>query len=120
MGTTWAINPRARTGPVTAASHSEHWRPQVWPLRAMAPMKGPVIVASVVRDTGRSPTSPVEPEMTARYVRVVNGRSRPRKMTVLCGHTHGSGEAQVLPNLRVLTGGAVYGKPGVQRVLEVE
>jgi hypothetical protein len=86
----------------------------------MAPMKGPAIVASVVRDAGRSLTSPVEPEMTARYVRVVNGRSRPWKMMVLCGHTHGSGEARILPNLRVLAGGAVYGKPGVQRVREVE
>ena len=28
-----------------------------------------------------------------------------REMTVLCGHTHGGGEAQILPNLRVLTGG---------------
>jgi hypothetical protein len=28
--------------------------------------------------------------------------------------------ATILPNLRVLTGGAVYGKPCVQRVLEVE
>ena len=45
--------------------------------------------------------------------------SRPdRQMTVLCGHTHGA-EAQVLPNLRVLTGGAEYGEPKVQRVLEV-
>jgi hypothetical protein len=43
-----------------------------------------------------------------------------RQMTVLCGHTHGSGEAQILLNLRVLTGGAVYGKPCVQRLLEVE
>jgi hypothetical protein len=42
-----------------------------------------------------------------------------RKMTVLCGHTHGAGEAQILPNLRVITGGAVYGSPTVQRVLEV-
>ena len=42
-----------------------------------------------------------------------------RQMTVLCGHTHGAGEAQVLPNLRVLTGGAEYGEPKVQRVLEV-
>jgi 3',5'-cyclic AMP phosphodiesterase CpdA len=39
-------------------------------------------------------------------------------MTVLCGHTHGAGEAQILPNLRVLTGGAVYGQPAVQRVIE--
>lgn len=42
-----------------------------------------------------------------------------RKMTVLCGHTHGGGEAQILPNLRVLTGGARYGQPTVQRVIEV-
>lgn len=43
-----------------------------------------------------------------------------RQMTVLCGHTHGAGEAQILPNLRVLTGGAVYGAPVIQRVLEIE
>jgi 3',5'-cyclic-AMP phosphodiesterase len=43
-----------------------------------------------------------------------------RRMTVLCGHAHGAGEVQILPNLRVLTGGAVYGEPRVQRVLEVE
>jgi len=42
-----------------------------------------------------------------------------RRMTVLCGHTHGGGEAQILPNLRVLTGGARYGNPDVQRVLQV-
>jgi Icc protein len=42
-----------------------------------------------------------------------------REMTVLCGHTHGAGEAEILPNLRVSTGGAVYGSPKVQRVLEV-
>jgi hypothetical protein len=47
------------------------------------------------------------------------GAAPDRQMTVLCGHTHGSGEAQILPNLRVLTGGAVYGKPHVQQVLEV-
>ena len=43
-----------------------------------------------------------------------------RDMTVLCGHTHGAGEAQILPNLRVLTGGAIYGKPNIQRVLKVD
>jgi hypothetical protein len=41
------------------------------------------------------------------------------RMTVLCGHTHGSGEAGILPDLRVPTGGAAYGKPWVQQVLEV-
>lgn len=39
-------------------------------------------------------------------------------MQVLCGHTHGSGESQILPNLHVITGGAVYEKPAVQRVFE--
>ena len=42
------------------------------------------------------------------------------EMTVLCGHTHSPGEAQILPNLRVLTGGAEYGRPALQRVLTVE
>jgi 3',5'-cyclic AMP phosphodiesterase CpdA len=34
-----------------------------------------------------------------------------RKVTVLCGHTHGEGETWPLPNLRVRTGRAVYGEP---------
>src|SRR4051794_30540182 len=42
------------------------------------------------------------------------------EMTVLCGHTHSPGEVEILPNLRVLTGGAEYGRPVVQRVLTVE
>ena len=40
------------------------------------------------------------------------------RMTVYCGHTHGSGVADVLPNLRVETGGAEYGAP-VVRIIEV-
>jgi Icc protein len=43
-----------------------------------------------------------------------------RELTVLCGHTHSAGEAQILPNLCVLTGGAEYGRPRLQRVLEIE
>lgn len=42
------------------------------------------------------------------------------EMTVLCGHTHGAGECQVLPNLRVVTGGAEYGFPQIQQVLEIK
>lgn len=41
-----------------------------------------------------------------------------RTMTVLCGHTHSSGESEILPNLHVFTGGANYGKPRIQRTLE--
>ncbi len=40
-------------------------------------------------------------------------------LTVLCGHTHGSGRVDVLPNLTVITGGAVYGDPKPQEPLEV-
>lgn len=48
-------------------------------------------------------------------------RARPdRDLLVLCGHTHGAGEARILHNLHVLTGGAQYGAPAVQRVLEFE
>jgi len=46
-------------------------------------------------------------------------RGRPdRRLTVLCGHTHGSGETRPLENVLVLTGGARYGHPEVQRVFE--
>lgn len=41
------------------------------------------------------------------------------KIRVLCGHTHGSGQAEILPNLKVMTGGAEYGEPRVQGVLEL-
>ena len=43
-----------------------------------------------------------------------------RQLTVLCGHTHGAGETQVLPNLLAITGAATYGQPNVQTVFEVE
>ncbi len=39
-----------------------------------------------------------------------------KQMTVLCGHTHSGGTAQILPNLKVLTGPAVYRQPAIQEV----
>ena len=42
-----------------------------------------------------------------------------RHLTVLCGHTHGSGEAHPLPNVWIYTGAAVYGFPAVNRVITV-
>ncbi len=42
------------------------------------------------------------------------------KLLVLCGHTHGSGELQVLDNLQVLTGEARYKHPVIGRVFEIE
>jgi predicted phosphodiesterase len=38
--------------------------------------------------------------------------------TVLCGHTHNSADVKPLPNLRIVAGGAAYGHPKVQDVIE--
>jgi len=37
----------------------------------------------------------------------------------LCGHTHGKSLYQPLPNLTVKSGGAEYGNPGIQEILEL-
>lgn len=42
-----------------------------------------------------------------------------RRLTVLCGHTHSSGQTHPLPNVTILTGGAEYGHPQVQKVFEL-
>ena len=42
-----------------------------------------------------------------------------RELTVLCGHTHGAGECQPLPNVRILTGGAEYGNPAITKLLDL-
>jgi Icc protein len=55
-----------------------------------------------------------------RALMEIMSRHPDRKLTVLCGHTHGEGEWQMLDNLRVLTGGAEYGHPAVQRIFELE
>lgn len=41
-----------------------------------------------------------------------------KRMTVLCGHTHGGGTSQILPNLVALTGQARYGHPVIQEIFE--
>lgn len=41
-----------------------------------------------------------------------------KRLTVLCGHTHGEGETQPLGNIEVLTGGAVYGAPAITRIFD--
>ena len=43
-----------------------------------------------------------------------------KQMTVLCGHTHGAGVAQILPNLTVKTGGAKYGETCVQEIISID
>lgn len=56
-------------------------------------------------------------DAVGRVLREVASAHPEHEFTVLCGHTHGEGEAQILDNLRVLTGGAEYGRPRC-RVLE--
>jgi predicted MPP superfamily phosphohydrolase len=43
-----------------------------------------------------------------------------QQMTVLCGHTHGEGITQILPNLTVHTAPAVYGKPAIAQIFRCE
>jgi len=47
------------------------------------------------------------------------GRHPDKQLTVLCGHSHGGGTVEVLPNLEVVTGGATYGAPQLQELLEL-
>lgn len=41
------------------------------------------------------------------------------QLTVLCGHTHHGGVAEIAPNLIVYTAAAEYGAPAVERVIEL-
>lgn len=41
------------------------------------------------------------------------------EMTILCGHTHGRAECQILPNLLVYAGRAEYGEPEIQRTFKI-
>lgn len=41
------------------------------------------------------------------------------KMTVLCGHTHGSGETTIRPNLHVITAGSEYENPQIARIFKI-
>ena len=51
-------------------------------------------------------------------IRVACARYRKSKLTVLCGHTHSEGVHQET-NLTVLTAGATYGSPRIDRVLPI-
>jgi len=48
----------------------------------------------------------------------VMGRYPSKRLMVLCGHTHGSGESRIADNILVVTGGARYGMPTVQRTFD--
>ena len=44
-------------------------------------------------------------------------RGEQKKVTVLCGHTHGACDVELAPGLRVLAGEAVYGAPRIQETM---
>jgi predicted phosphodiesterase len=54
-----------------------------------------------------------------RLVEIMS-QHRDHRMTVLCGHTHSPGVAQILDNVVVRTGSAEYGRPALLEVLETD
>ncbi|MCA9186608.1 MAG: metallophosphoesterase [Pirellulaceae bacterium] len=42
-----------------------------------------------------------------------------RSLTVFCGHTHGEGICNPLPNITIHTGRAQYGQPAITKILDV-
>jgi len=46
-------------------------------------------------------------------------RNPDSNLTVLCGHTHSFGKVKILDNLEVITGGAKYGQPKIQKVIHL-
>lgn len=42
------------------------------------------------------------------------------RLTVYCGHTHHASDVQILSNLRVVTGGAEYGKPQIAGIIMLD
>ena len=53
-----------------------------------------------------------------KILEVISGKNV--DVTVLCGHTHGYGEADILPNLHVINGAAQYKYPSPQKVITYE
>ncbi len=74
-------------------------------------------------NSGRIP----EPDFLPHYASKVTGETLKavmqeypgKSLTVLCGHVHYPAEVEILPNLKVIVGGARYSHPEIQRVIEV-
>lgn len=49
----------------------------------------------------------------------IMGSHPDKQLTVLCGHTHSDGIAQILPNLQVKTGRARYEHPEIQEIVHI-
>lgn len=43
-----------------------------------------------------------------------------KQLLVLCGHTHSDGQVEIAPNLKVVTGGAIYGHPRLHSIIEID
>lgn len=106
-----------------AAHHVARWLPE-----ALARYAHVVLLthvppfAEACWHEGRLSDAEWMPHFTCKAVgdvlREIMPRWPERQLTVLCGHTHGCGEARPLPNVLVLTGGAEYGAPRIERVFE--
>ena len=66
------------------------------------------------------PPEPLRPRTVSDVLVDTMQRHPECDLTVLCGHTHSPGEATVLPNLVVKTGGAVYSHPRIQERIVIE
>lgn len=53
-------------------------------------------------------------------LKIIMNKRPEKQLTVLCGHTHSAGHAQILSNLQVKTGGANYGAPEIQEVIQID
>ena len=81
-----------------------------WPMyHLFAKLAGTKAESPVTRTFLTSPA-----KVTGEALVEAVSRRADRRVTVLCGHTHSPGEYRPLPNLRVLTGAAQYGKPSIQ------
>lgn len=70
-----------------------------------------------------APDSPWVPDFTCGatggVLRTLAERHPGVDFTVLCGHTHGAGTALIQDNLRVRTGAADYGSPGIAGTVDL-
>ena len=52
------------------------------------------------------------------FLKTTMKKYKNKKLLVLCGHSHGNSDVQVLKNLRVLTGEAEYRNPRISKILD--
>jgi len=107
-----------------AATHVRRWLPaalaeypEVMLLTHVPPLRGACWYNGNISDNEWSPHFVCKAVGDA--ILEIMPRHPQRKLTVLCGHTHGRGECQPLPNVKIFTGAAQYGQPTVERVFDL-